>query len=335
MMLDLDYDTRPSRLEFHDFSPDLGNFRRELIAGLSRRDKAIPCRFLYDARGSALFDKICKLPEYYPTRTELKILRDIAPEIAERAGPGAQMIELGGVNSMKARILLDALDQPAAYIPVDISRDHLRASAEEIHAERPGLSVLAVCADYTQPFALPEAPGGGKRLGFFPGSTIGNLKPDAAIAFLASWADRLGPGSAMVVGVDLRKDPAILEPAYDDAQGVTAAFSKNLLVRANRELGADFEIDAFAHRARYDSARGRIEIHLESLKDQGVHIADGLGGGAYITLVAGERIHVEDSCKYSIEGFRDIARAAGFRPTAVWTDADQLFSVHYLETARG
>lgn len=333
MMLDVACEARAPRLEFHDLAPDLGDFRRELIAGLSARDKAIPCRFLYDARGSALFDRICKLPEYYPTRTELGILRAIAPEIAERAGPGAQMIELGGVNSLKARILLDALDQPAAYVPIDISREHLRASAEQIHAEKPGLSVLAVCADYTQPFDLPSAPGGGARLGFFPGSTIGNLRPDEAIAFLETWARKLGPGSAMVVGVDLRKDPAILEPAYDDAEGVTAAFSKNLLVRANRELDADFEVDAFAHRARYDVARGRIEIHLESLKAQTVAIPDGDGGRVRVVLAKGERVHVEDSCKYSVEGFKDLARAAGFRPAAVWTDENQLFSVHWLETA--
>jgi L-histidine N-alpha-methyltransferase len=326
-MLDLDTGRARPHLDFHDFSPDLGDFRQALIDGLSGRTKAIPCRFLYDARGSALFEKICKLPEYYPTRTELGILRAIAPEVAERLGPGVQMIELGGVSSLKARILLDALDAPSAYIPVDISRDHLRASAEALHAEKPGLSVLAVCADYTQPFELPSAPGGGPRMGFFPGSTIGNLRPDEAIAFLASWARRLGPGSAMIVGVDLRKDRAILEPAYDDAQGVTATFSKNLLVRANRELGTDFDVDGFAHRARYDAASGRIEIHLESLADQTVHIGD-----VAIPFAKGERVHVEDSYKYSIEGFKALARAAGFRPTAHWTDPAGLFSVHYLET---
>ena len=333
MMLDVACAYRPSRLEFHDFGPDLGDFRQALIDGLSGPDKAIPCRFLYDARGSALFEKICKLPEYYPTRTELGILRAIAPHIAERLGQGVQMIELGGVSSLKARILLDALDEPNAYIPVDISRDHLRASAEALYAEKSGLSVLAVCADYTQPFELPTAPGSGPRMGFFPGSTIGNLRPDKAIAFLASWADRLGPGSVMVVGVDLRKDSAILEPAYDDAQGVTAAFSKNLLVRANRELGADFDPDAFSHRARYDAASGRIEIHLESLADQTAHIPGKDGGDVAIPLAQGERIHVEDSYKYSLEGFKTLARAAGFRPTAHWTDDNQLFSVHYLETA--
>jgi dimethylhistidine N-methyltransferase len=329
MMLDLET-ASPARpkLAFHDFSPDLGDFRQALIEGLSGRDKAIPCRFLYDARGSALFEKICRLPEYYPTRTELGILRAIAPEVADRLGPGVQMIELGGVSSLKARILLDALGQPSAYIPIDISREHLRTSAEVLHAEKPGLSVLAVCADYTQPFELPSAPGGGPRMGFFPGSTIGNLQPDEAIAFLASWAERLGPGSVMIVGVDLRKDPAVLEPAYDDAQGVTAAFSKNLLVRANRELGADFDPDAFAHRARYDIPKGRIEIHLESLIDQTVHL-----GAASFHFARGEKVHVEDSCKYSVEGFKALARAAGFRPTAVWTDPNHLFSVHYLETA--
>ncbi len=333
-MLDVECSRRPSRLEFHDLSPELGDFRRELVTGLSAARKSIPCRFLYDARGSALFDRICKLPEYYPTRTELGILRQIAPEVAERVGPGAQMIELGGVNSLKARILLDALDEPAAYIPIDISRDHLRASAEAIYAEKAGLSVLAVCADYTQPFELPEAPGGGRRLGFFPGSTIGNLQPDEAIGFLATWVKKLGPGAAMIVGVDLRKDPAILEPAYDDAQGVTADFSRNLLVRANRELGSDFDIDAFAHRSRYDVPSGRIVINLESLKAQTVTIPSD-DGSIEIRFAQGERIHTEDSYKYSLEGFKTLASAAGFRPTAHWTDENQLFSVHYLETAEG
>jgi dimethylhistidine N-methyltransferase len=327
MMLEILEAPRRARLEFHDLSPELDDFREALLRGLAAQSKAIPCRFLYDARGSALFDRICELPEYYPTRTELGILRACAGEIAERAGPGAQMIELGGVNSSKARILLDALEEPSAYIPIDISREHLKASVRALGAERPELEVLAVCADYTRPLTLPEAPGGGMRLGFFPGSTIGNLQPDEAIGFLAAWAGRLGPGSAMVVGVDLRKDAAILEPAYDDAAGVTAEFSRNLLVRANQELGADFDPVAFAHRARYDAAHGRIEIHLESLRRQTVHI-----GGLPIAFAAGERIHVEDSYKYSLEGFRGIARAAGFRPAAVWTDPDRLFSVHWLET---
>ena len=237
------------------------------------------------------------------------------------------MIELGGVNSLKARILLDALDEPAAYIPIDISREHLKASTEDLHDERPDLPILAVCADYTQPFDLPEAPGGGMRLGFFPGSTIGNLRPEQAVDFLETWARKLGPGAAMVVGVDLRKDASILEPAYDDDQGVTAEFSKNLLARANRELGSDFDTSAYRHVARYDALRGRVEIHLEVLRDQTVHL-----DGQTIPLKAGERIHVEDSCKYSIEGFRGLARTAGFRPAAVWTDPAQLFSVHWLET---
>src|SRR5215469_2486188 len=292
MMLDILEVPRRARLEFHDHGPELGDFREALIAGMTARHKAIPCRFLYDARGSALFDRICELPEYYPTRTELGILKACAGEIADRAGPAAQMIELGGVNSCKARILLDALEEPAAYIPIDISRDHLKASTLALGAEKPELEVLAVCADYTRPLTLPEAPGGGMRLGFFPGSTIGNLQPDEATRFLAAWADRLGPGAAMVVGVDLRKDAAILEPAYDDAQGVTAEFSKNLLVRANRELGADFDTSAFAHRARYDTAHGRIEIHLESLKRQTVRI-----GKVAFVLGQGERIHIEDSYK--------------------------------------
>lgn len=327
-MLDLvDCEGRLGRLEFLDLSPAKDDFRAALIAGLTDEPKAVPCRFLYDAKGSALFDQICDLPEYYPTRTELGILRMAAGEIAARAGPAAQMIELGGVNSLKARILLDALDRPAAYIPVDISREHLRASAFAVHRERPTLDVMAVCADYSQPFALPQAPGGGRRLGFFPGSTIGNFSPEWAVGFLKSWAERLGSGAAMVVGVDLQKDAGILEPAYDDAQGVTAAFSKNLLARANRELHADFKLDAFAHRARYDAGLGRIEIHLESLIDQIVHV-----GAEVFALAAGERIHIEDSCKYTLDGFRNVARAAGFFPAAVWTDPAMLFSVHYLES---
>jgi dimethylhistidine N-methyltransferase len=326
-MLDLDYRRAQAPMTFHDYAPNLAGFGEALVAGLSRTPKSIPCRFLYDARGSALFDQICDLPEYYPTRTELGILRAIAPQIAERAGPDCQMIELGGASSLKARILLDALERPGAYIPVDISRDHLQAAARALHADRPDLEILAVCADYTQPFVLPTAQTPGRRLGFFPGSTIGNLQPDEAIRFLADWAERLGPDAAMVVGVDLRKDTTILEPAYDDAQGVTAAFSKNVLARANRELGANFQVDCFAHRARYDVERGRIEIHLESLEDQTVRV-----GGASMALSKGERIHIEDSYKYSISGFGDLARAAGFTPTMVWTDPRKLFSVHYLQT---
>jgi L-histidine N-alpha-methyltransferase len=330
-MLDIEVDLAPADLglgiAFHDYAPDLSGFAQALLNGLSGPHKAIPCRFLYDARGSALFDRICGLEEYYPTRTEIGILRRCAADIARRIGPGGQLIELGGASSLKAEILLDALERPGAYVPIDISRDHLRSATRRLHQQRPGLAIHAVCADYAQPFALPAVDAGGRRLGFFPGSTIGNLRPEEAVGFLTDWAARLGPDAAMVVGVDLRKSPVVLERAYDDAQGVTAAFSKNVLVRANGELGADFNLDLFAHRARYDAERGRIEIHLESLADQTAHVL-----GRAIPLKAGERIHIEDSYKYSLAGFGDLAVAAGFTPEAVWTDADQLFSVHYLVT---
>ena len=326
-MLDLAAEGARPGIAFHDHAPQQGGFAEALIEGLSGRCKAIPCRFLYDARGSALFDRICELEEYYPTRTEIGILREQAADIARRIGPDSQLVELGGASSLKAKILLDALERPGAYMPIDISREHLQSETRRLHQERPGLAIHAVCADYAQPFALPRTTAVGSRLGFFPGSTIGNLQPDEAIAFLADWAERLGPDAAMVIGVDLRKSTEIVQRAYDDAQGVTAAFTKNVLARANRELGADFDLARFAHRARYDADRGRIEIHLESLADQTVHMP-----GHSFAFAAGERIHVEDSYKYSVAGFRDLARAAGFRPTAVWTDPDQLFSVHYLET---
>jgi dimethylhistidine N-methyltransferase len=326
-MLDLAAESSAPGIAFHDHAPDQGDFAQALIQGLAATRKAIPCRFLYDARGSALFDRICDLEEYYPTRTEIGILREKTGEIARRIGPDSQLIELGGASSLKAKILLDALERPGAYVPIDISREHLRSETRRLHQERPWLAIHAVCADYARPFALPRTNAGGRRLGFFPGSTIGNLQPDEALAFLADWAARLGPDAAMVIGVDLRKSAQILERAYDDAQGVTAAFTKNVLARANQELGADFDLALFAHRAHYDADRGRIEIHLESLADQTVRVL-----GHSFTLKTGERIHVEDSCKYSIAGFRDLARAAGFIPAAVWTDPAQLFSVHYLQT---
>jgi dimethylhistidine N-methyltransferase len=237
------------------------------------------------------------------------------------------LIELGGASSLKAEILLDALERPGAYVPIDISREHLQSAARRLHRERPSLIIRAVCADYAQPFDLPDTAATGRRLGFFPGSTIGNLQPDEAIGFLADWARRLGADAAMVIGVDLRKSRAILERAYDDARGLTAEFSKNILARANRELGCDFNLSQFAHRARYDETLGRIEIHLESLAEQSVEFDE-----RRILLAMGERIHIEDSYKYAVDGFQTLARKAGFDPAAVWTDPANLFSVHYLQT---
>lgn len=321
-------DLGPSDLiAFHDHSGEEESFEEALLAGLSRPDKAIPCRFLYDARGSALFDEICELDAYYPTRTETAILSAAAPEIARLAGPGVQLIELGSGSSVKVRILLDAFEQPGAYVAVDVSREHLHRAAEALAQDFPGLQVVAVCADYSAPFPLPQLPQMGRRLAFFPGSTIGNLEPEEALAFLKLWARRLGPDAAMLVGVDLKKDPAVLNAAYDDPQGVTAAFSLNVLMRANRELGADFDAGGFRHQARYSEAEGRVEIHLKSLRRQTARVA-----GRSFEFEAGERIHVEHSYKYGAEQFAELARRAGFEPAALFTDPKRLFSVHYLTT---
>ncbi len=326
-MLDESLMNGAATIAFHDHAAEEESFLDAVLVGLSRPDKAIPCRFLYDERGSALFDQICELAEYYPTRTETQILETRAGEIADWVGPAAQLIELGSGSSIKVRILLEAFEAPAAYVAVDVSREHLKRAAARLAADFPELEVAAVCADYGAQFPLPELGGGGRRVAFFPGSTIGNLEPEAALAFLKLWARRLGPGAAMLVGVDLRKDPGILHAAYDDCEGVTAAFTLNLLARANRELGADFDPAGFRHEARYDQGKGRIEIHLRSLKDQRVRIA-----GRAFDFARGERVHVEHSYKYGLDQFRDLARDAGFEPEAVFTDPAGLFSVHYLTT---
>lgn len=317
------------RVIFHDHAPPPEDFRSAVIAGLSRPDKALACRWLYDAAGSALFDEICTLPEYYPTRTETAILRQNASAIAEAAGASAQVVELGSGASEKIRILLDALDTPDAYIPIDISASHLLRSAQALQDDYPLLRVEAICADYAQDFPLPPCPPA-RRLGFYPGSTIGNLTPTEAEAFLSLWARRLGAGAGMLVGVDLQKDRATLEAAYDDAQGVTAAFSLNLLARANRELGANFDLSRFQHEARYNADDGRVVIHLRSLQRQTVNI-----GAHAFQFDAGERVHIEDSWKYSRNGFAALASRAGFVPEAVWTDTRELFSIHLLRTGHG
>lgn len=312
---------------FHDFAPAEESFRSAVLWGLSRRAKSLPCRFLYDERGSALFEQICELPEYYLTRAETAILEDHAGEIARLAGRHAQLIEFGSGSSRKVRILLDALEDPGAYVAIDISRQQLRDAAEELAAEFPHIPVVAICADYLQPLRLPALParGDGRRLGFFPGSTIGNFTQDEAIDFLAGCRQVVGRDGAMLVGVDLKKDPELLDAAYNDRAGVTAVFNLNLLERINRELDADFDLDRFEHEAFYNKSAGRIEIYIRSLADQVVTVA-----GRAIRFTAGERIHTEDSCKYSIEEFRRLATRAGFRPEHHWTDEDALFSVHLL-----
>jgi dimethylhistidine N-methyltransferase len=311
---------------FHDLAPAEESFRQAVLAGLSRRAKSIPCRFLYDERGSALFEEICELPEYYLTRCETAILTEFACEIAEYAGRHAQLIEFGSGSSRKVRLLLDALAEPAAYVAIDISREPLRRAAEEIAAEFTSVAVVAVCADYLRPLRLPPLPvrSDGRRLGFFPGSTIGNFDPDDAVDFLAGCRRALGDG-AMLVGVDLKKDRDALDAAYNDSAGVTAAFNLNLLERVNRELDGDFRLDRFEHDAFYNEAAGRVEIYIRSLADQIVTVA-----GRALRFAAGERIHTEDSCKYTIAEFQRLAGYAGFRPEHCWTDRDELFIVHLL-----
>jgi L-histidine Nalpha-methyltransferase len=315
-----------TRFSFHDLAPGEESFRDAVLKGLGRTPKSIPCKFFYDARGSALFESICRLPEYYPTRTEISILEENAAEIAAQIGPHGRLIEFGSGASTKARILLRALDRPAAYVPVDISREHLRDAAISLAEDFPSLAVVAVCADYTRRFPLPPLPGpSGKRVGFFPGSTIGNFEPEAAVGFLANYARILEPGGEMLIGVDLKKDPEILDAAYNDRAGVTAEFNLNLLVRINRELDGDLDIDRFEHVAFYNEVEGRIEIYIRSLANQEAWIAD-----THIHFGVGELIHTEYSYKYSVPEFRALAARAGFRPVDTWTDPAALFSVHYF-----
>jgi L-histidine Nalpha-methyltransferase len=315
-----------ARVAFHDLAPGEESFRDAVLCGLGRARKSIPCKFFYDTRGSWLFEEICRLPEYYPTRTEIAILEENSDDIAAQMGPHCRLIEFGSGASQKVRILLRALDRPAAYVPVDISREHLREAAISLAEDFPSVPVVAVCADYTRPFTLPMLPGAtGKRVGFFPGSTIGNFEPDAAVAFLANYANVLGQGGEMLIGVDLKKDPEILDAAYNDRAGVTAAFNLNLLDRINRELDGDLDIDRFEHVAFYREAEGRVEIYIRSQADQQAQIS-----GRRFRFAAGELIHTEYSYKYSVREFRSLAADAGFRPVDTWTDPAELFSVHYF-----
>jgi dimethylhistidine N-methyltransferase len=315
-----------SRLSFHDLRPDAVSLRAEVLAGLARPQKQIPPKFLYDERGSELFEAICELPEYYPTRTEIALMQDRVGEMVAHLGRGCVLIEYGSGSGRKTRILIGALE-PVAYVPIDIARAQLEAASVTLAKEFPGLAIIAVCADYSRALALPEldALGVRRRVVYFPGSTIGNFTVPEAAAFLDHVKRTVGPGGGLLVGVDVRKDPARLIAAYDDASGVTAEFNLNLLTRINRELGGDFDLCAFRHRVVYNEAMGRIEMHLESLKAQEVRLA-----GRAFRFRPGETIHTENSYKYSPDEFRGLARASGFEPVECWSDAGALFSVHYL-----
>lgn len=315
-----------AKLRLHDLAPEQEDFRSAVLQGLSKPHKSLPCKFFYDAVGSALFDRICEQPEYYPTRTEIDILTEAAPQIAALAGRGGVLVEYGSGSSLKTRLLLDALT-PDVYMPIDISRQHMLDACHTLAQDYPALHLMAVCADYTRPFTLPRVMRGGqRRLAFFPGSSIGNFAPLEALQFLKNVAQQLNRGDGLLIGVDLKKDPAILNAAYNDAAGVTAAFNLNLLARCNRELEADFDLSAFAHRASYNATAGRIEMHLDSLCAQTVVVA-----GRAFTFSEGESIHTENSYKYHADEFRHLATQAGFAPLQTWTDAAGLFSVHVLQ----
>ena len=298
------------------------DFARDMRTALSVRPHGISPKYFYDAAGSQLFDRICDLPEYYPTRTELSILQRCLPAMAQLAGPGAEIVEFGAGSLHKVRLLLAAFTRPARYVPIDISGEHLAGAAADLRDAFPRLEVQPVIADYTQPLTLPRA--AGPRIGFFPGSTLGNFAPDEALAFLERAAGLLH-GGALLLGADLVKDPHLLHAAYNDAQAVTARFNLNLLVRANRELGTDFAVDQFAHYAFYNAPLQRIEMHLVSRERQVVQL-----GGERFTLEEGESVHTENSYKFTVDGLRALATRAGFRPGAVWTDPQRLFSVHWL-----
>lgn len=299
-------------------------FRRDVLAGLARTPRAIPAKYLYDAQGSALFDDICELPEYYLTRTETQILTDCAGEVAARAGKDRELIEFGSGSSIKSRLLLDALN-PVAYVPIDISREHLDASAARLRGDYPHLRIEPVCADYMALQDPPPLDRSSPRLGFFPGSTIGNLEPAEATAFLRRARRLLGDEGAMVVGFDLKKDFKLLHDAYNDSAGVTAAFTLNLLRRMNRELQATFDLEGFAHEAFYNPRESRIEIYFRSLGDQTVTVA-----GRSVAFAAGERVHTEYSYKYDVADIEALAAGGDFRVAHVWTDPGRLFAVAYL-----
>lgn len=310
-----------------DQSPSRDAFLDDVWNGLScPQQKTLPCKWLYDALGSRLFDAITALDEYYPTRTETGLLSRIAPEVAKIAGPHARIVELGSGAGVKVRRLLDALDRPSAYVAIDISESALRDATRALANERPELQVVPVLADYTRPFALPVLEGRGNTLGFFPGSTIGNFAPAQAMAFLTQLRRQLGREAYLLIGVDLRKDRAILEAAYDDALGVTAAFNLNLLARINRELGATFDLRRFRHRAVWNDAQSRIEMHLVSTAVQTIEVA-----GRAFAFREGETIHTENSYKYGIDQFQQMAASAGWQARAAWTDAADLFSLHLLQ----
>jgi dimethylhistidine N-methyltransferase len=300
-------------------------FRADVIDGLARRPRAIPARWFYDHRGSELFEAITELPEYYPTRTETALLRSVAEEIAERVGPGRAMVEFGSGSSTKTPIVLQALE-PSAYVPIDISGDFLRESSRALAERFPGLPVFPVEADFLKPIALPQQVRAAPKLGFFPGSTIGNMTPLASTDLLRAMRASLGEGAMLLIGMDRIKDVSVLERAYDDAAGVTAQFNLNLLERINRELDGTIPVEAFRHRAIWNDDRARIEMHLEAVRDVRFTVED-----RPFEMAAGETIHTENSHKYGARDARLLLRSGGWTPIAEWTDPDDQFALYLAE----
>jgi len=303
------------------------NFRKDVLEGLARPQKALPPKYFYDAAGSRLFERICRLREYYPTRTELGITRRHLANIARFAGKRCALLEYGSGESLKTRLLIGAL-RPSVYMPVDISADALRAAVKRLGREFPRLGIVAITADFSHPLTIPAYRGNARRVVYFPGSTIGNLRPEEAQAFLKMTRGQVGARGAMLVGVDLKKDANLLHAAYNDARGVTAAFNLNLLARINRELGGDFDLRRFAHYAFYNPMAGRIEMHLVAREAHAVNI-----GNYRFSFARGESIHTENSYKYSVEEFQSLASNAGFKASKLWTDTRNWFGLFGLTAA--
>lgn len=316
--------SKSSSICFHDYSPEQGDFLTDVIEGLTSQPKVISPKYFYDQCGSELFDKICKQPEYYITRTENNILQDNAEDISRFIGPDCVLIELGSGVSEKIRLLFDVLS-PASYLGIDISKDFLLLSTKRLSRDYPEIEVHAVCADFSHQIELPEQCQSDRLVAFFPGSSIGNFEPDDAVRFLKEVASMVGRAGKLLIGVDLKKDPKILNAAYNDAVGVTADFNLNILQRMRTELDVDVDMPSFRHRAFYNEDRGRVEMHLVSQCDQ-VMVID----GDDIALADDETIHTENSYKYHLDEFADLSARAGFRVEKVWADDQKLFSVQCL-----
>jgi len=312
---------------YFDLKPRTADMREEVIEGLTATPKRLSPKYFYDATGSFLFERITELPEYYPTRTEMALFEAHLEDIAAFLGKGFCLVEYGSGTTRKVRRLLERL-RPAAYVPVDISGDHLVAEARDLHRDFPWLDVFPTCADFTGPFELPAPVRRLRRVGFFPGSSIGNFDPGGAREFLANVHATLGVGGHLLIGVDRKKDPIVIERAYNDAHGVTAEFNRNVLRHINVRLGANFQPERFAHEARYDAEHGCIRMFLRSLGEQSVQI-----GPLEVRFVAGETIHTENSYKYLPSEFIDLAGRAGFRTLSWWSDADGLFAVFLLSSS--